>query len=155
METSGRAAGQNGRTKIGRRTKRFEEGGGRGFLRFSRSANSSQAGLSQNGYGMTGLSHNDDGLHFGNHLIFRVERLKKQLKGLGTPMSLAGLVGTHISRAPDVLRQYSARPRTSMMRAGGAKGGCGGEAPRQIQPVYGFSGPYMGCRGPYTGFQGS
>ena len=63
-------------------------------------------------------------------LVFRVEQPKtKQLKGLGTHISPAGPVGTHISRAPDGLRRYSARPRTSMTRAGGAKGGCGGRSP--------------------------
>jgi len=66
-------------------------------------------------------------------LVFRVEQPKtnKQLKGLGTHISPAGLVGTHISRALDGLRRYSARPRTRTTRAGGAggaKGGCGGRS---------------------------
>ena len=87
-------------------------------------------------------------------LVFRVEQPKtKQLKGLGTHISPAGPVGTHISRAPDGLRRYSARPRTSMTRAGGAKGGAGGEAPRQIHPYMGFRGPYTSFRRTYTSFR--
>ena len=54
-------------------------------------------------------------------------------------ISPGGPVGTHISRAPDGLRWYSARPRTRTTRAGGTKGGAGGEAPRQIHLKYGFS----------------
>ena len=49
----------------------------------------------------------------------------KPLKGLDTHISLARLVGAHISRAPDTLRQYSARPRTRMTHTRGVKGGCG------------------------------
>ena len=53
---------------------------------------------------------------------------------MGTHISPAGPVGTHISRAPDGLRRYSARPRTRMTRAGGAKGGCGGRSPPPDTP---------------------
>ena len=37
-----------------------------------------------------------------------------QPKGLITHISPTGAVGTHISRAPDGLRRYSARPRTTI-----------------------------------------
>ena len=60
---------------------------------------------------------------------------------------------TGAGRAADGLCQYSARPRTSMTRAGDAKGGAGGEAPHQIHPKYGFSSSHTGFRGPYTGSQ--
>ena len=77
---------------------------------------------------------------------------QKQLKGLGTHISPAGPVGTHISQAPDGLRRYSTRPRTSMTRAGGAKGGAGGEAPCQTHPVHGFSKSIWGFSRTIYGF---
>ena len=47
-------------------------------------------------------------------MIFRAEQRTKQPKSLGPHISPGGPVETQISKAPDVLRQYSARPRTRM-----------------------------------------